>query len=249
MEYTEAFASIKRRHGKRIVTVSADVEPKREIIQVVSKLQSDILPQLKAQYPGLSWTFEGSDAEMRDSVSELWLYFSLAVIAIYALLAVVFKDYFQPIIALSAIPFGAIGAVIGHIIMGYDLSLISMMGGVALSGVVLNSSLIMTDYANRLRSEQGAKVMAIDAITQAGVRRFRPIILTSLTTFGGLFPILFETSPQAQYLIPMAISLGFGVVFATVVVLIIVPCLYMILEDIKGIAHLALESRLKGSET
>ena len=233
LTYTEAFASIARRNGKRVVTVSADVEPKREILQVINALNNDILPRLGADYPELTWQFQGADAEMRKSVRKLWQYFGLAMILIYALLAVVFKSYFQPLIVLSAIPFGVIGAVTGHIIMGYDLSLISMMGVVALSGVVLNSSIIMTDYANGLRNEKGRKISALEAVRQAGLRRFRPIMMTTLTTFGGLIPILSETSLQAQYLIPMAISLGFGVLFATGIILFLVPCLYMMLEDIK----------------
>jgi multidrug efflux pump subunit AcrB len=129
---------------------------------------------------------------------------------------------------MAAIPFGIVGAVIGHILLGYDLSLISLMGVIALSGVVVNDSLIMIDYANRKRTE----CSPFEAIHQAGIRRFRPIILTTLTTFGGLTPIILETSRQAYYLIPMAISLGFGIIFATSIILLLVPCLYMILEDI-----------------
>lgn len=234
-EYTEAFSSISRRNGMRVVTVSTDVEPKREIVQVVTAINNEVLPQLRADFPGLTWTFQGSNAEMRESTQQLYGYLGLALIIIYALLAVVFRDYFQPFIVLSAIPFGIIGAVIGHIIMGYDISLISKMGFVALSGVVLNASLIMVEYANTLRSQGGDTVTVFDAVKQAGVRRFRPIILTTLTTFGGLSPILLETSLQAQYLIPMAISLGFGVVFSTAIILVLVPCLYMVLEDIKSI--------------
>lgn len=233
LEYTEAFASISRRNGKRVVSVSTDVEPKREIVQVVNALNNEVLPGLRADYPGLTWSFQGSDAEMREATQQLFGYFGFAMIVIYALLAVAFKSYFQPFIVLSAIPFGMIGAVIGHIIMGYDLSLISMMGVVALSGVVVNASLIMTDYANRLRQENSDGMSALEAVKKAGLRRFRPIILTTLTTFGGLTPILLESSMQAQYLIPMAISLGFGIVFATAIILILVPCLYMMLEDIK----------------
>ena len=129
-----------------------------------------------------------------------------------------------------AIPFGIVGAVLGHIILGYDLSLISLMGVIALSGVVVNDSLIMIDYANRNRRDSSA----LEAILQAGVRRFRPIMLTTLTTFGGLIPIIFETSLQAQYIIPMAISLGFGILFATAINLVLVPCIYVILDDVKS---------------
>src|SRR6056297_777583 len=148
------------------------------------------------------------------------------MLIIYSLLAAAFKSYSQPLIVMGAIPFGIVGAVLGHILLGYDLSLISLMGIIALAGVVVNDSLIMIDFANkRIESTTGFK-----AIHEAGVRRFRPIILTTLTTFGGLTPIILETSKQATYLIPMAISLGFGIIFATAIILIIVPNLYMILN-------------------
>ncbi|MBT3606037.1 MAG: efflux RND transporter permease subunit, partial [Candidatus Latescibacteria bacterium] len=184
--------------------------------------------QLRAEYPGLTWTYQGTQAEMRESTQALWAGFALAMIAIYMLLAIAFGSYLQPLIVMTAIPFGIVGAVIGHILLGYDLSLISLMGVIALSGVVVNDSLIMIDFANKRRGE----FSAFEAIHQAGLRRFRPIILTTLTTFGGLTPIILETSRQAYYLIPMAISLGFGIVFATSIILLLVPCLYMILEDI-----------------
>ena len=140
-----------------------------------------------------------------------------------------FGSYLQPLIVMMAIPFGIVGAVIGHLLLGHDLSLISLMGVIALAGVVVNDSLIMVDHANRHRGDRSA----FEAIHEAGIRRFRPIMLTTLTTFGGLTPIILETSRQATYLIPMAISLGFGIVFATAIILVIVPCLYMILEDLR----------------
>jgi len=226
----EAFTSINRRDGRRVVTVSMDVEPKRAIGQVVRSFNDEVLPQLRADYPGLTWTFEGSQAEMRESTQVLYGGFGLALFVIYALLAVAFRSYLQPLIVLVAIPFGAIGAVIGHMLLGYDLSLISLMGMIALSGVVVNDSLIMVDFANRKRREMSP----FEAIHQAGLRRFRPIMLTTMTTAGGLMPIILERSLQAQYLIPMAISLGFGIVFATSIILLLVPCLYMALEDIKN---------------
>ncbi|WP_428390142.1 efflux RND transporter permease subunit [Mucisphaera sp.] len=229
----EAFSSINRRDGRRIVNVSMDVEPKRAVNQVISALRNEELPELRQNFPGITWTFEGSDAEMRDATAKLWGGFGLALGVIYALLAVAFRSYVQPLIVLVAIPFGMIGAVIGHILLGYDLSLISFMGVIALSGVVVNDSLIMVDHANRHRGHQNA----FDAICDAGVRRFRPIVLTTATTFGGLTPIIMETSLQAQYIIPMAISLGFGIVFATTIILLLVPCLYMILEDVSSLAH------------
>ena len=228
MEQGEAFTSINRRDGRRVVTVSMDAEPSNAVTRVLESIQTEVLPELRDDFPGITWSFEGSQAEMRESTQALWGGFALAMLVIYALLAVAFGSYIQPLIIMGAIPFGIVGAVIGHIILGYDLSLVSLMGVIALSGVVLNDSLIMIDLANRKRKIQ----TAFEAIHEAGLRRFRPIILTTLTTFGGLAPIILETSRQAYHLIPMAISLGFGIVFATSIILVIVPCLYMILEDV-----------------
>jgi multidrug efflux pump subunit AcrB len=224
----EAFTTINRRDGRRVVTVGMDVEPPRATGRVLESITTEVLPQLRADFPGITWSFEGSQAEMRESTATLWGGFALAMAVIYALLAIIFGSYVQPLIVMTAIPFGVVGAVIGHILLGYDLSLISLMGLVALSGIVVNDSLIMIDYANRRRT----KLDAFEAIHQAGLRRFRPIVLTTLTTFGGLTPIIFETSRQAFYLIPMAVSLGFGIIFSTAIILIIVPCLYMALEDV-----------------
>ena len=166
-----------------------------------------------------------------ESTSALFSGLFLALFAIYALLAIPFRSYYQPIIVMIAIPFGIVGAVLGHIIMGYSLSLMSMMGIVALCGVVVNDSLILIDYANRQRLK-GAS--AFEAIHKAGGRRFRPILLTTMTTFGGLAPMIFETSRQARFMIPMAISLGFGILFATSITLIIIPCLYLMTEDVSN---------------
>ena len=234
----EAFASINRRDGRRVVTVSTDVEPKRNMGQVLQALNEEELPALRQAHPGLTWSFQGSQADMRESTAALWGGFALAQAVVFALLAVAFRSYAQPLIVLAAIPFGIIGAVIGHILLGFDLSLISLMGIIALTGVVVNDSLIMVDHANRRRrpdpdDDEAEALSAFDAIHAAGLRRFRPIILTTLTTFGGLTPIILETSRQAAYLIPMAISLGFGIVFATGIILLLVPCLYMVLEDLR----------------
>ncbi len=226
----EAFINIDRRDGRRVITVGMDVEPPRALNRVLDAIQSDVLPKLQADYPGLTYSFEGSQAEMRESTGALWSGFSLAMIVVYSLLAIAFRSYLQPIIVMSAIPFGIVGAVMGHILLGYDLSLISLMGVVALAGVVVNDSLIMVDYANRKAAKD---LSPFDAIHQAGLRRFRPILLTTITTFGGLTPIILETSSQANQLIPMAISLGFGIVFATAIILVIVPCLYLVLNDAK----------------
>lgn len=227
----KAFNSINRRDGRRVVSVGMNVEPKRNMARILNAINHDVLPELQNQYPGLTWSFEGSQAEMRESAQTLWGAFALAMAVIYALLAIAFGNYTQPIIVLFAIPFGIVGAVIGHILLGYDLSLISLMGVIALSGVVVNDSLIMVDYANKLRK----KHTPFKAIHKAGIRRFRPIILTTLTTFGGLTPIILETSRQATYIIPMAISLGFGILFATSIILVIVPSLYLVREDLRSL--------------
>ena len=153
-----------------------------------------------------------------------------ALVVIYAMLAVPFNSFIQPMIIMISIPFGIVGAVTGHLIMGYSLSVMSMFGVVALSGVVINDSLVLINFANR---ERKSEMNAGDAIYSAGIQRFRPVLLTTLTTFGGLAPMIFETSRQARFLIPMAISLGFGIVFATLITLVLVPSLYMIVEDLK----------------
>jgi multidrug efflux pump subunit AcrB len=151
-------------------------------------------------------------------------------VVIFAMLAIPLNSYIQPIIIMVAIPFGIVGAVIGHLIMGYSLSVLSMFGVVALSGVVVNASLVLIDFANR---RQTAGMNPLEAIHASAIHRFRPIVLTTLTTFGGLAPMIFETSRQARFLIPMALSLGFGIVFATLITLILVPAFYMILEDLR----------------
>jgi multidrug efflux pump subunit AcrB len=225
---TLAFTSINRRDGRRVISVSMDAEPAGAVTQVIEALRTKELPQLRKDFPGITWTFEGSDAEMREATASLWGYFGLAIAVIYSLLAVAFRNYIQPLIVLVAIPFGIVGALIGHIMLGYDISLVSVMGVIALSGVVINDSLIMIDYANRYQGDD----TPMQTILNAGMRRFRPILLTTLTTFGGLMPLIFETSLQAEYIIPMAISLGFGILFSTAIILLLVPCLYLILDDI-----------------
>jgi len=224
-----AYTAIARREGRRTVSVTADVEPPGETNQVLGTATAEILPRLQRDYPGLSWGFEGRQADMSESISSLLLGFLLAMMGIYVLLAIPFHSYAQPLIVMMAIPFGIFGAVVGHLIMGYSMSVISMMGIVALSGVVVNDALVMINYANEQRR---AGQDAFEAIHNAGVRRFRPILLTTLTTFGGLSPMIFETSRQARFMIPMALSLGYGIIFATAITLLLVPCLYMILEDV-----------------
>jgi multidrug efflux pump subunit AcrB len=190
MEQQEAFTSINRRDGRRVVNVGLDVEPSNTVTRVLASVQQEVLPQLRADFPGITWSFEGSQADMREATDSLWSGFTMAMLIIYALLAIAFSSYTQTLIVMAAIPFGIVGAVIGHILLGYDLSVVSLMGVIALSGVVVNDSLIMIDYANKQRGTNSI----YDSIHEAGLRRFRPIMLTTLTTFGGLIPIILETS-------------------------------------------------------
>jgi multidrug efflux pump subunit AcrB len=210
--------------------VTADVdENKINANEVRGYLESRFLPDLQDRYAGLRYTIEGEGKEQKESMGDVIRGFAIALFGIYALLAVPFKSFSQPFVVMAAIPFGMVGAIAGHLLMGLNLSFLSLFGMVGLTGVVVNDSLVLVHATNRLR-ENGAG--AHEAIVKAGGLRFRAIILTSLTTFAGLMPMILEKSIQAQFLIPMAVSLGFGVLFATLITLLLVPCTYMILEDI-----------------
>jgi len=224
-----AYTTIDRRNGRRMVTVSADVTPRNQADRIIQSLTADTLPKLQQKFPGLTYSFEGRQADRRESMQSMMRGLLMALIVIYAMLAVPFNSFVQPLIIMVSIPFGIVGAVIGHLIMGYSLSVMSTFGVVALSGVVINDALVLIDFANRKRQ---AGMNEHDAIHGAGIHRFRPIMLTTLTTFGGLAPMIFETSRQARFLIPMAISLGFGILFATIITLLLVPALYLVLEDL-----------------
>ncbi len=226
-----AYTTIDRRNAARTVTVTADVEPIGETATVKADLDREILPQLERDFPGLTAGYQGRQADAKESLQALVRGMLMALVAIYVLLAIPFRSYTQPIVVMLAIPFGVVGATAGHLIMGYNLSIISLMGIVALSGVVVNDSLVLIDYANRLVRQEG--LTPFEAVCQAGVRRFRPIMLTTLTTFGGLAPMIFETSRQARFMIPMALSLGYGILFATCITLVFIPAMYLVLEDIR----------------
>lgn len=227
---SRAYTSITRRDGRRTVTVTANVDPIGEAPVITEALNRDVLPQLAEDFSGLTYGYQGRQADRKESFSNLLTGFLFALGGIYFLLAIPFRSYIQPAIVMMAIPFGMIGAIFGHMIMDYHLSIMSMMGIVALSGVVVNDSLVLVNYANQQRATDAT---SFEAIMAAGLRRFRPVLLTTLTTFGGLAPMIFETSRQARFIIPMAISLGFGIVFATIITLALVPCLYMIVDDLQ----------------
>lgn len=184
--------------------------------------------EITRKYPGVTYSFEGEQKDQAQSVKEIGQKFIIALLGMYVLLAIPLKSYTQPLIVMCVIPFGLVGAIAGHMIMGFSLSIMSMCGIVALAGVVVNDSLVLVDYVNRHVSD-GQSMH--DAACEAGTARFRPILLTSMTTFVGLMPMVLETDIQARFLIPMAVSLSFGILFATLITLILVPCVYLMLED------------------
>ena len=235
----EGYASIQRAQRRRIIKVLANVDENvtnaNEVRQFLEKIY---LTDLMNRHQGLRYDIEGEGKEQKESLGDVIMGFSVALFCIYALLAIPFKSFSQPFIVMGAIPFGLVGALLGHLIMGLNITIISVFGMVGLAGVVVNDSLVLIHATNRI-CKQGKG--SHDAVIQAGALRFRAIILTSLTTFAGLTPMLLERSLQAQFLIPMAVSLGFGVLFATGITLLLVPCGYMILDDI----HKALSRMIK----
>ncbi len=231
-ELSSGYSTITRTDRKRSISITADVDlSEANANEILAKFETEHIAPILLDYPSVNYSFEGEQREQRDTLSSLFKNFALALFVVYVLLAIPFKSYLQPLIIMSAIPFGFTGAVIGHIIMGMNLAVLSIIGIVALSGVVVNDSLVMVDFINRYKRDDGKT--SLEAALSAGPRRFRPILLTSITTFVGLFPLLIEKSVQAQFLIPMAISLAYGVLFATLITLILVPTSYLIIEDIK----------------
>ncbi len=232
--YGESYSSIRRQNRQRTVTVSANIDPERvEPQEVIRSVRDNFIPALLAQHPGVSFGLEGASEEERNFIRNLSIASVAALFLIYALIAIPLHSYSQPLVIMAVIPFGFIGAVLGHIIMGKAISMFSMFGLIALAGVVVNDSLIMVDFINRAR-QRGADLRS--AVIESGTQRFRAIVLTSFTTAAGLLPIMTETSMQAQFVIPMAISLGFGILFATVITLFLVPSLYLLQAD--GMARL-----------
>ena len=231
IEKGDSYASITRVDGKRAITITANANKNKvEPSKVVQEIQKDYLPQLQAKYPKIQTALDGGSLDEQNAMVGLIQGFFFALFTIYALMAVPLKSYSQPLIIMSVIPFGIIGALFGHLVQGLAMSVLSLCGIVALTGVVVNDSLILVDFVNRAR-EQGLSIR--QAAIDSGCYRFRAIILTSLTTFVGLVPIILERSLQAQIVIPMATSLAFGILFSTVVTLILVPLLYIILDDAK----------------
>lgn len=227
------YAQIQTVNGDRIVSVTADVDyDVTTPNDVIAKMNAELLPALKKQYPGLGYSFEGESREQAEDLQSLGKNMLIALMLIYVLLGAQLRSYVQPLIIMSAIPFGVVGAVWGHYLLGHDLTFISMFGIVALTGVVVNDSVVLMDYYNSHRKDGRS---TFESVQRAVKRRFRPIVLTTMTTSLGLLPMLLETSLQAQFLIPMVISLATGILFGSVVILILVPLLLMILEDIHNL--------------
>ncbi|MEM6543724.1 MAG: efflux RND transporter permease subunit [Pseudomonadota bacterium] len=230
VQYEPSFPSISRLDRKRTVEVSADiVEDGPRAVDVVGAIRRTQAPQWLAKYPGLLLDLDGEMKEAADFASYLIRALLGSMAVIYGLMAVAFRSYWQPLLVLTAVPFGIMGAILGHLMLGLSVSMVSLLGVIACSGVVVNDNLVLIDRINQLRN-QGRPLR--EALLTGGVDRFRPIILTSLTTFVGLLPIMSETSSQAQFLVPMVVSLAFGVLFATAVTLVLVPVLYELGNEI-----------------
>lgn len=231
IEFGQGYSSINRQNRKRVVSVSADVDP--DLVEpgvMIQEISTDYMPGLVSRHAGVSFELDGASREEVELGQSLAKASAAALFLIFALIAIPLRSYSQPLIIMSVIPFGLVGAVIGHILLDTAISMFSVFGLVALAGVVVNDSLIMIDFVNSARKEGHS---ARDAVIQSGTQRFRAIVLTSLTTAFGLMPIIFERSVQAQFVIPMAISLSFGILFATVITLFLVPALYLAQIDLR----------------
>lgn len=227
-------AAIHRTDRFRTLNVTADINKKTVRLEVLKRDLKAWLKQTVSEHPGVQYSLKGEAQDQSESFASVVSGALLALVGIYAMLAIPFRSYSQPLIVMSAIPFGLLGAVVGHLLLGINLTINSILGMVALIGIVVNDSLVLVDFINR-RKLAGENID--DAVTHAGAARFRPIMLTSLTTFAGLLPLMFEKNVQAQFLIPMAVSLGFGILFATFITLLLIPINYMILEDLLGFSR------------
>jgi multidrug efflux pump subunit AcrB len=225
-----AYSVVNRLDRKRTITVISDIdETIGNASVIVNELKAGFLPLLVERFPGITYDFGGQEKRTSESLDSIKSGYMLAMMGIFLLLASQFRSYSQPVIIMMAIPFGLIGAIFGHLIMGIDFTIISIFGIVALSGIVVNDSLILIDFINRAIRE-GVDLKT--AVFESGKARFRPVLLTSVTTIAGLFPLMLERSFQAQFLIPMAVSICFGLLVATVLTLLYVPALYLIVQDV-----------------
>jgi multidrug efflux pump subunit AcrB len=228
-----AYTEIKRVDGRRVLNATANIIPgQANENKILADLRATFLPELLARHGGLRYSFEGRERQRQEAIKQLGTGMLLLFPVVFAILSILFRSYLQAVIVMSTTPFGLLGAMLGHIIMGYDLSIISIFGMIALCGIVINGGLVLVATANSYRD---GGLTPLDAAKDAAMRRLRPILLTAVTTFLGLAPMIFEQSIQARFLVPMAISLGYGIVFSTLIILVIVPCLYVVADDIGGL--------------
>jgi len=243
-EIGRGYASIDRSDRKRTVNVTADVDPQRgDANQIVAALDREVLPALIAEHPGLGYSFEGRQRDQREYLSVLARVLVLSLLAIYVLLALPLRSYVQPLLIMLAVPFGLVGAVWGHVALGLDVTIFSLIGLMGLQGVVVNDSLVLIHILNKLRGEG---IPLEQAIERACLMRFRPIIVTTATTCLGLTPLLFETATQALWIKPIAVSLAFGELFSTLIVLGLVPAAVLSLADLAALRRAPAEVRRLG---
>jgi multidrug efflux pump subunit AcrB len=237
VEESRSYASINRIDGRRVVTISGDVDEAVSTPNIANEaIIESVLPALEQEFPGLRWVAAGSTREQNEDLASIGSAFIVVLLIIFAMIATQLRSYLQPLAILISIPLGVAGAILGHLVLGFSLSFISIFGIVALAGVAVNASVVLVDLYNKNRLDGAAPV---EAAAAASARRFRPVMLTTLTTALGLAPLLLETSPQAQFLIPMAVSLGFGIVVSGFMVLFVTPAVAVIIEDARQLAGTA----------
>jgi len=235
VEESRAYSSIERIDGRRVVTVSADVDEQVSTPNIANEaIVETMMPVLEADFPGLRWIRAGSTREQNEDLASIGNAFIVVLLIIYAMIATQLRSYLEPVAILVSIPLGVAGAILGHLVLGFPLSFVSIFGIVALAGVAVNASVVLIDLYNQYRD---AGHEPIEAAASAAARRFRPIVLTTLTTALGLTPLLFETSPQAQFLIPMGVSLGFGILVSGFMVLFVTPCVAVVIEDLRRLTR------------
>lgn len=244
--YTKGPSTITRSDGLRQITVTAEVNAKQANAgEILAELSADFFPQIAERYPSFTYRYEGPQTESRDAFGGLLIGFPIALLGIFVIIATIFRSYIQPVIIMLSVPYGLVGASLGHMLLGYPLTMMSVFGMVALAGVVVNDSIVLIECFNNLLAKG---VPFLEALRRAGLRRFRAIFLTTATTVGGLAPLITERSMQAQFLVPMAISLAAGVAFATLQTLVLVPCMLAILNDLRRLFHYGLHDEWLAAE-
>jgi multidrug efflux pump subunit AcrB len=235
LTYAPGYATINRADGMRRVTVSAGVDSTRaNANEIFAELSRSFFPQLMHKYPGVRVALQGEQKKMREAFTPLGIGYPMALLGIFIVIATMFRSYLQPFVIMFAVPFGIIGAIFGHLLMGYDLSMMSAFGMVALTGVVVNDAIVMIE---RINENLADGMPFFEAIIAGGARRFRAVFLTTVSTVGGLAPLILETDFQARFLIPMALALAAGVAFATALTLVMIPSLLAILNDLRRVVR------------